>query len=279
MDDRERRRAFNKERKAVEQEFETLSAETLVMINRILNEAREQIKFLLRISPTEYNTWLLGELESQIKVIMDQVAGRSAAAAQAALTNAWALGELLTDRPLQAAGLTIAGVAPAIDTRQLAALQHVTTRKIQGVTRTMADKIDTQLGMVLMGVQPVDMAITVITNILDEADRSRALAILRTEMSRANSIAGDLRKRSAATVLPGMKKQWRKGARKHPRETHSFADGQIQPLDQPFNIGGVLMMHPHDPQAPVGEVINCGCMSLPYMDSWEVMAPGRRVVT
>ena len=132
MDDRERRRAFNKERKAVEQEFETLSAETLVMINRILNEAREQIKFLLRISPTEYNTWLLGELESQIKVIMDQVAGRSAAAAQAALTNAWALGELLTDRPLQAAGLTIAGVAPAIDTRQLTALQHVTTRSDEG---------------------------------------------------------------------------------------------------------------------------------------------------
>ncbi|WP_339859120.1 hypothetical protein [Pseudohongiella acticola] len=279
MNDRERRKAFNQERKAVVTEFEELSAATLLMINRILNEAREQIKFLLRISPSDYNLWLLGELESQIKVILNQVSSQSAAAAQSALSNAWSLGELLTDRPLQAAGLTIAGVAPAIDTRQLAALQHVTTRKIDGVTRIMADKIDTQLGMVMMGVQPAGMAITVITNILDEGDRSRALGILRTEISRANSIASDLRKRSAATVLPGMQKQWRRSARKDPRETHTYADGQVQDLDKPFIIGGIEMMHPHDPKAPIGEVINCGCMSLPYMKSWQMSAPGKRAVT
>lgn len=276
MTDDEKRKAFDKKQKKVIEEFESLSKESLTLLNRLFNEAREQIKFLLRINPSEYNLWLLGELESQIKAVMDQVAAQSATNAQDAIARGWALGEALSDRPLQAAGLTIAGVAPAIDTRQLAALQHVTTRKIAGVTRIMADKIDTQLGLVMMGVQPLDMAITVITNILDEAERSRAIAILRTEISRANSIASDLRKRSAATVLPGMKKQWRKGARKHPRETHVFADGQVQELDNPFMIGSVPMMHPHDPSAPVGEVINCGCMSLPYMDHWEMSAPSTR---
>lgn len=277
MNDKQRRRAFERERKAVIGEFDTLTSETLTLINRVLNEAREQIRFLLRASPTEYNLWQLGELESQVRAIMNQVSVQTGTAAQAALANAWSLGELLTDRPLQAAGVMIAGVAPAIDTRQLAALQHVTTRKIAGITNAMADKIDTQLGLVMMGVQPTDMAITVITNILDEGDRSRALGIMRTEIGRANSIASDLRKQSAATVLPGMKKQWRRSARKDPRLSHTLADGQVQDLDKPFMIGGVPMMYPHDPHAPVGEVINCGCMSLPYMESWQVSVPGARV--
>ncbi len=35
-------------------------------------------------------------------------------------------------------------------------------------------------------------------------------------------------------------------------------------------------MHPHDPKAPASETINCGCVALPYMDSWSVATPGRK---
>lgn len=275
MTNSERRKEFNKALRKAIAEYESQTTESLLLLNAILNQAREQIIFTLRRSPTDYNQWMLPALEAQIGAIMLGVNRQSVAAAQQALASGWLAGELLIDAPLTAAGVSIGGIAPAIDTRQLLALQHVTTNKIAGVTGAMANNINTQLGLVMMGVQSADTAVTVITNILDETDRSRAVAILRTEISRANSIASHLRKLSAATVLPGMQKQWRRSGRKHPRETHSFADGQVQDLDKPFMIGAVAMMHPHDPTAPIGEVINCGCQALPYMSSWNMSRPGK----
>jgi hypothetical protein len=38
----------------------------------------------------------------------------------------------------------------------------------------------------------------------------------------------------------------------------------------------VELMHPRDPAAPAAETINCGCESLPYMESWKVVHPGRK---
>lgn len=274
MTNSERRKAFNKALRKAIADYENQTAESLLALNAILNSAREQIVFRLRRSPSDYDLYLLPALEAQIGAIMTGVSRQSVSVAQQALASGWLAGELIVDAPLSAAGVAINGIAPAIDTRQLLALQHVTTNKIQGVTSAMATNINTQLGLVMMGVQSSDTAVTVITNILDETDRGRALGILRTEISRANSIASHLRKLSAATVVPGMQKQWRRSGRKHPRASHSFADGQVQDMDKPFMIGGVPMMHPHDPAAPIGEVINCGCQALPYMKSWTMSRPG-----
>ena len=48
-------------------------------------------------------------------------------------------------------------------------------------------------------------------------------------------------------------------------------------IDKPFDLpNGVKLMFPRDPSGPVAETINCGCTSLPFMDSWEVAQPGRR---
>jgi hypothetical protein len=38
-------------------------------------------------------------------------------------------------------------------------------------------------------------------------------------------------------------------------------------------------MFPHDPAAPAGETINCGCTALPWKAEWEVATPGRRRYT
>ena len=70
-----------------------------------------------------------------------------------------------------------------------------------------------------------------------------------------------------------MKKQWRRSGKIHSRLTHDLADGQVVDADKPFIVGGVKMMYPRDPTAPVSETINCGCVCLPYMDDWEVEHP------
>jgi hypothetical protein len=46
------------------------------------------------------------------------------------------------------------------------------------------------------------------------------------------------------------------------RPDHVEADGQVQPWGQPFTVGGFQMMHPHAPDAPAKEVVNCRCIEL-----------------
>jgi uncharacterized protein with gpF-like domain len=76
-----------------------------------------------------------------------------------------------------------------------------------------------------------------------------------------------------------MKKQWRRSGKLHSRPEHDAADGQIVDVDKPFIVGGVALMFPRDPAAPIGETINCGCESLPWMESWEMSTPGRKPFT
>ena len=276
MTDKERRKAFNAELMRVRREYAALSKETVGTIGTILSAALEQIRVILKGTPTDYQSWTLPQLEAQLKSVMDAVATQGSALTQSSLSTAWSNGLMSIDAPLAAAGVPISTVLPSIDGRQLSAIQHFTTKRITGVTLEAINKIETQLGLVIAGAQPFADAVTVVTNLMDETVRYRATMILQTEISRVNSMASHLRKVQAAVHLPGMKKQWRKSSRKHPRETHAAADGQIRDIDQPFDIGGVKMQHPHDPSAPASEVIKCGCISLPYMDSWEVKFKGKR---
>lgn len=44
------------------------------------------------------------------------------------------------------------------------------------------------------------------------------------------------------------------------RPTHAAADGQTQPLDATFSVGGYALMVPGDPAAPLAETANCRCV-------------------
>lgn len=278
MNDKQRRKAFNAERLRLRREYAALNKDTIKTISAVLSTALDQVQAILRAAPSDYQTWVLPQLENQIKAVMDMVVLQGTSLTQSSLSAAWSNGLMSVDGPLLAASVPISAILPAVDIRQLSAISHVTTKKITGITLETLNKIDTQLGLVVTGVQPFSEAVTVITNLLDETVRYRATMILQTELSRVNSIASHLRKLQAADHLPGMKKQWRRSSRKHPRETHAAADGQIREIDEPFDIGAIQMQHPHDPKAPANEVIKCGCQSLPYMDSWEVKAKNKRVI-
>jgi hypothetical protein len=57
-------------------------------------------------------------------------------------------------------------------------------------------------------------------------------------------------------------KRWLATEDQRTRPDHREADGQTVPFGQPFTVGGFLMMHPHDPDAPAKETINCRCVEL-----------------
>ncbi|MFA5054496.1 MAG: phage portal protein, partial [Parcubacteria group bacterium] len=47
------------------------------------------------------------------------------------------------------------------------------------------------------------------------------------------------------------------------RENHMAMNGEVVPMDEPFDVGGVKMMYPGDPDAPIDETANCRCTTVP----------------
>lgn len=88
----------------------------------------------------------------------------------------------------------------------------------------------------------------------------RAERIAMTEATRAFN-AGTL---AAAQALTGpdrpLVKQWvtRRDARV--REAHADTNGQLQLLDDPFDVAGTPMQYPGDPTAPAALTVNCRCV-------------------
>ncbi len=101
-----------------------------------------------------------------------------------------------------------------------------------------------------------------ISTAFDEIGKGRAETIANTETAAAFNYARDKAMREAGVTH----KRWLHSQSpliKEPRPTHVEADGQVVPIDEPFDIGGVKMIHPGDESAPADEVINCHCVAIP----------------
>ncbi|WP_322994045.1 ADP-ribosyltransferase [Castellaniella sp.] len=168
---------------------------------------------------------------------------------------------------------------PALDPRLLVALKSFQTDRIRDISTTTVNRINMEIGQVALGVQDVFAAARKVEDLID-APRSRALSIVRTELGTAYSEAGQQRMEQAVQLgVKGLQKQWRRSGKIHPRVTHDLADGQIVDVDKPFLVGGIEIPKPRDPSIPIGERVNCGCQSLPYMRHWRVSTPGPKPYT
>lgn len=59
-------------------------------------------------------------------------------------------------------------------------------------------------------------------------------------------------------------KRWVSEGDSKVRPSHRRVNGQIRPIDEPFDLpGGIKMMYPGDPNAPLKETINCRCGMVP----------------
>lgn len=271
---------FRAEREKRLQARNRLIADTRGEILRMLEEAQRQVVAILAGQPSQAELWLLPQLQKEIEQAMREFSDAASARIATAAGAAWEAGQALIDAPLAAGGVAISGIAPHLDSRQLLAMRAFMTDRIKDIGVQAVNKINTELGLTVIGAQAPADAISTITEILKQTSRDRAITIVRTELSRAYGTAAFERLRQAAEIDPGMKKQWRRSGKAHSRLTHDLADGQVQPVDKPFVLGsGVRLMFPHDPKAPAGETINCGCTLLPIKDGWEVASRGRRRYT
>ncbi len=284
MKDRGRDRAFAEARRVQLKRRTGLIKGAIEAVQRHLDDASKAIKAMLERQPSDYKRWYLSQLSTEVDREMarfGEAAGRSATDAASLARQA---GVALVDVPIRAglaveparqAGLQLMAALPAIDQEQLLAMQTFMVDRLKNVSTEAAGRIRSDLGLVVMGVQAPEEAVASVTRVV-EGGRARATAIVRTEIGRAYSVAAQERQLQATDLLPGLKKQWRRSGKRHSRVTHDLADGQLRKPAEPFDVGGVQIMHPRDPKAPVGETINCGCESLPMMASWEVTHPGAK---
>lgn len=279
MTKKERDRAARKARTQVLRRRTRIQIDSREEVLRLLKTAQARVAAILAGTPSEFQVFLLPQLQQAIRQAMQDMSTQASANLDTNAQSMWQAGLDLVDQPLAAGGLRIAGVLPQVDTRQLQAMRAFMTDRMADVGVQLANKINTELGLVAIGAQTTGDAISKIEGLITKGGRSRAITITRDNLGRAFAVATQQRMKQAQPLLPGLKKQWRRSGKLHSRVSHDAADGQIQPVDEPFIIGGVKLMHPRDPAGPLREIINCGCESLPYMEHWNVANPQRKPFT
>lgn len=250
----------------------------------LLRDAWVQVSQQLAAQPADWQQWQLTRLRDQLDTILTATGQQAGAAVGLALREGWQQGEDVVDKPLAAAGMGVEMRLGVLDARILAAMQTFGVERMRAVTAEAAGKIGQQLGLVTIGGVTPFQAIKAVQGILGADSTKRATMIVTTEVSRAFAVAGNERLVQAAPLVPGLGKQWRRSGKIHSRWNHDLMDGIVVDADKPFKVpvpgGGFdLMQCPHDPKAPVEQVINCGCVALPWLKGWQVMTPGAKPFT
>ncbi|MFZ4701866.1 MAG: phage minor head protein [Candidatus Methylumidiphilus sp.] len=265
--------------------------DTVSEVTRLLLQAQKDIQAKIKAQPTDYNLWYGPQLNKAIEQQLNEWQEDAAIAASNGQTTAFDAGQSLISEPVAKLGVDLTALAPQLDTGQLKAMQAFTVSKMKGVAMDAINRVQTELALTIIGSQNPTDTIRRVQEIMGGIAKTRAVAIVRTELGRAYGVAAQARAEQAVEHVPGLQKQWRRSGKIHSRRSHDLTDGQIRPVDQPFIIGtghvtpgkeppGPRLMHPHDPKGPVSEVVNCGCIALPYLEEWKdqglLQTPGKK---
>jgi hypothetical protein len=266
--DRGRDRRFRGERRQQAGRLAAIQRDTYAEVLAQLRRAQRIVAGEIAGAATPSRATWLPNVERAVRAALREAGDGAAAASEAGLRRTWSAGGDLVDAPLAAGGVRLSALLPSIDLAQLDAMRTFTTARMRDVPLALVERINGHLAQVAIGTQSVGDAIGAIDGLV-EGGRGRALTIVRTELGRAYSTAAQERMEQAAEHVPGLKKEWRKSGKLHPRPTHVAADGQVRAVDEPFRVGAVDLMYPRDPGGPPGETINCGCTSLPVVEGWD----------
>ena len=278
MNDKQRSAAF---RKALTQQLQlqrSLTQRSNDELIALLGKVTDSISVTLIKQPNDYQQWFLPQILSQIETILQGLQQQAARSLNTSLDSSANAGMLQLDNALRSAGVSIAGIAPMVDARMLANMKSFHVNRISDITKRAEGAIELELSKVLVGAQTSHDAQQAIRAIMSESPAHRITTIVRTSMASVYSKSAHDRYTQAASVLPGLKKRWYKSGKRHPRLTHVLAHLQTKLINEPFLVGNIKMMQPHDPSAPASEVIRCGCTMRPHMDSWDVKSPATKTL-
>ncbi len=146
---------------------------------------------------------------------------------------------------------------PGLSDDNTASYVRATANKMKGVSDELWSEISTSLAEGVNNGESIEQLAERVKNAA-MVTTPRALTVARTTVVNASN-AGSFAQATLLATDDAMKKQWVATEDLRTRDDHREADGQTVPLMGKFTVGGWLMDHPGDPDAPAGEVINCRC--------------------
>jgi len=259
----ERVRAFNAARSGELSRLTRIQKSTDLEIIKQLRDAQAEIAQILGGLGDGAERSRLEALQREIARVLDEFARTAARTGTAALSSAWSAGAQLVSVPLAAANVSAQAV---LNPRALRALERSLTGFIGDISTRTANRINAEIAQVMIGARPAAQAISNVDRMLGGGVRGRARQIVNDEIGRAYSSSSQASMEQAAERLPGLRKRWVKSGKLHPRPDHVAAHGQTVLVKESFVVGGVELLYPRDPNAPLSAIINCGCLSIPVTD-------------
>jgi hypothetical protein len=255
---------------------------------KLLAEVRRQILAELIDAPGD--SFTAYRLQQSLAGIQQHLTAFETAAQRSigsGLTAAWEAGEDLLPEAATTAGVQVNFYR--LSTATLDALKEFTFGKISGVTGDLYNKIRGELSLGVLGEKtPAEVAASLAGKLEGrpmpkkqdqygnwhpafKSVAERAEVITATEMGRAFSLATTRSMEQAAPLLPGMRKVWlHAGHPKIGRIIHVHLHGTDRELKKPFYQApnGYGVQFPRDPNAPISEVIRCGCTHIPWLPAF-----------
>lgn len=242
-------------------------------VKGLLIEVKKQIvEELQHVSGESYSAYHLKQNLASLErhlALFESLAGREVGSL---LDATWADGVDLLPEATKGSGLFFS--FGHIPTSALQTLKDYSFHKISGLTSDAFNRIRGELSLGILGQKTPWQVQQAVAGSLEspgvfKSIEERSWVITGTEMGRTFSQATQAGMAQATQSVPDLKKQWwHAGHPKMPRQNHLLLHGQVQPIDKPFLLGSLSMMHPRDPKAPASEVIRCGCDHVPYMEVW-----------
>jgi len=248
-------------------------------VKKLLEELKKQTVYdLSRVPGESFDAHYLRQVLASVEKHVADFASSVKKDLGGRLDATWDLGGDVIAAPATAAGIYSGfGYLPR---NVLETWKDWAGHKIDGVSMDAWNKIRGEISLGVLGQKsPYDVIQAVAGDIAGKPSvfksiEQRAEVIVRMEMGRIFSAATQKGLEQSAETVPEMKKQWwHAGHPMQPRPSHLAAHGQIRPVNEPFDVGGVAIMYPRSVEAPLSETINCGCDFVPWHPGWDAELP------
>lgn len=222
---------------------------------------------LARQDASQFDAEHLPALLRELDRAADGWARKAAGVAADVVEGLWLRGSRLVEGPLGAAGVHLGRVI--LPRSLLDELQGYSASKIAGLKPAVVQRIEGHVRLMVLGGMTPHQAMVATGSELDKGPFKfvgfRAETQIRTEGGRIYSMAGQRRLVTAASQVPGLKKRWLRGKS---RPNHAIAGQKRLPDEKYTLVNGIELMYPRELGAPVEEVANCACQSVPHKDDW-----------
>lgn len=129
-------------------------------------------------------------------------------------------------------------------------------------------KLNRQINLGIIEGESLDKIAKRLCDNLSTQNFNHMRTFARTAMTGAQNAGRDLSLQAAADKGIALKKEWMCTLDGHTRINHRLLDGQKKPLNKPFEVDGMKIRYPGDPEAHPSMVYNCRCTMVADLEDY-----------